>query len=541
MAESPSFFRKVVRFVANPATDWSDLDLRPQASRELEIEKSELRAMVERRKRNDFVRKSEFDMLRRVRREGLTGEQASSLGPSSRFEDSQSPAQDDSPGLSENSVKAKIDAIERQMTGDEASTRGRHPPSFYNAATEPAVLARFQRSTQAGTNLSSRSGMPTLPNAPKVLDFEMPTRPTAIDIDDVGHDPELDGAVIAFANADFAQCERALLQLVGGLRARHVDTWLALLDLYTATGERPKYDALAVDFTHTFGIAAPAWYSLPQRVSEALAEEHPAVARAAAEVGWTAPELLDVESVARLRSQILQMPLPWVFDWSALRRIDAEAATQLSALLRIWAGQLVEMDWLSADRLDGVLREAAPVGVRDADPAFWLLRLDMLRLVNRADQFDEAAMNYCVTYDVTPPPWEPARCTVRFGGTGQFTGTVPMTLISDVTTTFLETGLSDDHAAVLVANIELSGQLLGDIAPTLERLNGQLGDETLVNVSCSLLIRVDFPAAGDLLNWVLAKRAENRAVNFIDTHRLLALFFGAMGINEHARVHLRKP
>lgn len=47
-------------------------------------------------------------------------------------------------------------------------------------------------------------------------------------------------------------------------------------------------------------------------------------------------------------------------------------------------------------------------------------------------------------------------------------------------------------------------------------------------------------AAGDLLNWVLARRSENRNVAFIDTHRLVALFFGAMGINEHARIRLRQ-
>ncbi len=46
-------------------------------------------------------------------------------------------------------------------------------------------------------------------------------------------------------------------------------------------------------------------------------------------------------------------------------------------------------------------------------------------------------------------------------------------------------------------------------------------------------------AAGDLLNWVLQRRGENRAVTFVDAHRLVALFFGAMGINEHAKVKVR--
>jgi hypothetical protein len=37
---------------------------------------------------------------------------------------------------------------------------------------------------------------------------------------------------------------------------------------------------------------------------------------------------------------------------------------------------------------------------------------------------------------------------------------------------------------------------------------------------------------------VLAKQSENRSITFQDAHRLVALFFGAMGINEHARVQV---
>ena len=75
---------------------------------------------------------------------------------------------------------------------------------------------------------------------------------------------------------------------------------------------------------------------------------------------------------------------------------------------------------------------------------------------------------------------------------------------------------------------------------TLSKLQSEHTSAPVISVSCARLIRVDFIAAGDLLNWVLAKRTEDRAVQFVDTHRLVALFFGAMGINEHAKVQVRK-
>ena len=140
--DGEGFFRKMVRFVANPATDWADLGTRQDDSRDLDLEKSELKAMIERKRRNDFVRKREFDMLRKVRREGLSPEQLASLGGSSRLDDSEARMSDNAGDKPDGGVKAKIDEIEQQMVGGTFSPSGRRNSGFFNAPTEPAVLAR---------------------------------------------------------------------------------------------------------------------------------------------------------------------------------------------------------------------------------------------------------------------------------------------------------------------------------------------------------------------------------------------------------------
>jgi len=604
MAENESFFRKVVRFVANPATDWTDLSTRQEDTKELELEKSELKAMIERKRRNDFVRKREFDMLRRVRREGLSPEQLATLGTSSRLDDSESRAPE-AAAARPDGVKAKIDEIEQQMVGDagfNASARNRGPASYSPPYTDSGPSGGQSPRTPAYDNpfrspapaplpdihlppssapapVQMATGLPPLaPMSPVSFDAAMPapvaaspapppfsapghsvspptlgensdfSSPFAVEVSEVMHDPELDEAVIAFANADFSQCEEALQRITGtgGDRSQHAETWLVLFDLYRATGQQQRFESLALDYAQQFGWSAPQWYSLPKLVADALADEpvmpsSSSSSRMSGDVGWVCPEQLDIEALARLRSQTLQMPLPWIFDWSGLRSIDAEAAMQLSAIFRLWSGQSLEMRWLAGDRLFTVLQEAAPTGVRDADPAFWLTRLDALRLANRADQFDEAAIDYCVTYEVSPPSWEPTRCNVHISGSNLSTRNPPMSMVSDVSTSFLESGLLEDvGGGIEVAHVELSGQLVGDISETLSKLQAELGSAPVVSVSCARLIRVDFIAAGDLLNWVLARRNEARAVQFVDAHRLLALFFGAMGINEHAKVQVRK-
>jgi hypothetical protein len=627
--DGESFFRKVVRFVANPATDWSEVASRPDDGQELE--RSELKAMVERKRRNDFVRKREFDTLRKLRRDGLSPEQLAALGGSSRVDDSEVRLNDGVSGARAYvGVKAKIDEIEQQMVGEngvrDAPVRrppptvrrappvaAQHPADFYSAPTEPVAFdSHRNRPAVAAEPLPSlHPSLDHLPPLPPLLDDDftpsqapvvmgggmaplrapapggllstwtpggggsaaasadgpgraapaMPPLPTlalmpagglpqvdagfgagsrfAVEVNEVVHDPELDEAVIAFANADFNHCEQALAALCkpGAPRHQHAETWHVLLDLYRATGQQGKFDALSMEYANLFGRSSPQWYSLPKRVAEANADERPDTRGVKGDVGWVSPPVLDVDAVARLRSATLQLPLPWVLDWSALERVEAEAAGHLQVLFRQWAPQPIDMRWLAAEQLLATLQEAAPTGVRDADPAFWMARLEALRLSNRPDQFDETAIDYCVTYEVSPPSWERARCQVRASGASLSTTPPPLSMVSEASSSFLESSLLDEgHAGLQVTTVDLAGQLAGDISNILQQLDRKLGAATLVHVSCARLIRVDFIAAGDLLNWVLSRQTENRSITFVDAHRLVALFFGAMGINEHARV-----
>ena len=602
--DTGSFFSKVVKFVANPGTEWNDLSAPPEEVRETEFAKAELKAMIERKRRNDFVRKREFDVLRKVRREGLTPEQLAALGgSSSRMDDSEGRMPDS--GLRQDSgVKAKIDRIEQQMAGESLPSEGRRNTEFFSAHTQPASLEqRAYRSTVAGA--SSRGGLvmdseelslhaplgtpnvavmgagtsplssvaahlpksavfPTLSVAVALPESgglaasavghdsldkarlaypaSLSAPPAAIETE-VRHDPDLDEAVIAFANADFDGCEQSITRLTaaGGSRIQHAETWLVLFDLYRAIGQQMRFESLALDYAQQFGWSAPQWYSMPKLVAEAAGEERPTgnSKRIDGQIGWVCPAYIDTDAVASLRAQTLQMPMPWVFDWSALRAVDPEACAGLSALFRNWITQPIDMRWLAGERLFVALTEASPTGLRDVDPLYWHLRMEALRMTNRPDQFDETAIDYCVTYEVSPPSWESARCKVRVSAVGQSTNAPAGSVTSEISAHFVESHLIDESGHSQTAGVELSGQLVGDIGEVLKRVDAQLGAAAFVNVSCTRLIRVDFIAAGDLLNWVLARRSENRSVSFTDAHRLVALFFGAMGIHEHAKVKVK--
>ncbi|CAC9691627.1 ATP-dependent protease HslVU (ClpYQ), peptidase subunit [Delftia tsuruhatensis] len=65
-SKSGGLLSKVVRFVRHPTVNWSDLDGLDE-DQESQYSKQALKEMIERKRRNDFVRKREFEQLRRLR------------------------------------------------------------------------------------------------------------------------------------------------------------------------------------------------------------------------------------------------------------------------------------------------------------------------------------------------------------------------------------------------------------------------------------------------------------------------------------------
>ena len=657
--EGGGLFRRMARKVAAPARELVGLTPRETEIRPTEFDKAEMKAMIERKRRNDYVRKRELDTLRRIRREGLSGDQAQALTMQSSRMDEHTEARSTQSSVQSVGIKAKIDAIERQMVGassgvsaggasnkparvapalppgppppiltttifdpedgaptvrvgltseDESETVARldggpltfeppidagvddahlHLPAAGFANTQPyepglatgagalhdpdpfappqplhshapleftstpmAPLVPLRAPVASSAPAPSHSANPyaagapaprSAPNAQSTVDLGGGER---VEVSEVVHDEALDEAVIAFAGGDFAGCEQALQALVGprGERRDHDETWLVLFDLYRAIGQQAKFDTVTMEYVERFHRSAPQWFSLPKQLAEAT--KAPAAGKEKiGGIGWVCPPNLDADAVARLDALSMQLPSPWVMDWTALASVDVEGASKLQKLFVGWSSRPLTMNWIAGDKLFSVLHDIAPTGVRDADPVYWMLCLEALRLAHRPDQFDEVAIDYCVTFEVSPPSWENSRCKADLIGSTQNTRTLSLSVVGEAVTSFMDTSLLNEEesapAPVQITSVELAGQLSGDLAELLGRLTMQVGDSRVIRISCALLMRVDFVAAGDLLNWVAQRHSEGREIVFHETHRLVALMFGAMGINETARVQLR--
>jgi anti-anti-sigma regulatory factor len=288
-----------------------------------------------------------------------------------------------------------------------------------------------------------------------------------------------------------------------------------------------------------WGNAIPVWAALGEasRGSDTTA----AAPFAASEAGrsvlaianaiWHCPPRLTALAMEDLREAMSTQPMPWVLDWSAAAVLEADAMPLLGGLFGSLCDEAVVLQFGGADSLVLALRATTPSGDRTVDPAWWAVRLNALRAMQMLDEFELAALDYCVTYEVSPPAWEPARChyepaelAASGGGMAspsfESAATVPMGLLDSVS----------------VSGLELRGDVLGDATQALAGLDAAREDGGRIVVSCHNLIRVDFSAAGSILNWVALRQSEGSQVQFQDVHRLVAAFFNVIGINEHARV-----
>jgi anti-anti-sigma regulatory factor len=366
----------------------------------------------------------------------------------------------------------------------------------------------------------------------------------ALEVDEVQHDPELEEAAIRFANADDDGAEAGLKDAISpvGQRYQHEETWLALFDLYRATGQYEKFESLAIDFAGKFNRSAPMWFSIPEMVGRMGGGSQDAPAEGARKSDWRCPAVFGIQSLAAMNGAISKASPPWTLDWSALNTIDDNAAAALVKQFLSWAAQPVQLRFAGGAKLEDVLRRSAPSGDKSVDQDRWKLLLAFYRISHRPDEFELAALDFCVTYEVSPPSWESARCECKMlDAEGQTAA--GQTFIGDAVRDSVASQMSEVGGASMstaqLATVELSGQIMGEPGPVLEKLEARLMGADVMIISCAKLIRVDFSAAGSLLNWVSARQSEGRLVQFTDVHRLVAAFFHVIGISEHAKVAIR--
>jgi ABC-type transporter Mla MlaB component len=477
--------------------------------------------------RKQATRAAEDNSARPKRDESGAGRTAAAPAP-------REPARDDSRNIARNLARGnattkKIDAIESEMSSEFTPTR----PAF-NTMPGPAVDAqgagtqpvRPPASNAPGAGKSGKRQPPlpifesTLPSIGMSTEFLLGDANNTISIE--VSDPEtaqaIEEAAILFANDQADLVELVLQSAIAedNLGENAQTAWSMLFDFFQITGKRTEFESLSIDYASRFETSPPSWQNLAQAdvsgaytgTSSTRATAVPAVAFSGRLDGSIIKLLERVQKLAEANRALR-------LEFARVTEVDPVGCGLLLRILKKLQASEHDLVLVGAPDLVSKIRAILLVGRRDETEAPWLLLLEILRLLNLESEFEEASIDYCITFEVSPPAFVAPRSNVK---TDEEAGSVRIE-----TDSFVLPIVVDGRSEQLLSAMEA---FIGSHDPAI--------------IDCSRLNRLDFTSAGQLLSMFAPLHASGKTIEMQNVNHLVASLLRVIGLRDVARILPRK-
>jgi len=322
----------------------------------------------------------------------------------------------------------------------------------------------------------------------------------------------IEDTVILFANG---QVEEALATLSRAVRDEELgglalQGWLMLFDLYQHLGMAAEFEVHALKFSVRFERSPPTWLEARERRDAALAPmDIGSFVLSGALSKASALELEKLRSTAVARRAVR-------VECGQVKSFDGPGCVLLRDALLSLRDSGTEVLLSGEAQLLRLLEDACRPKRIETGKDPWALLLEIYRILDLKDRFEEAAVNYAVTFEVSPPSWE-----LKPGAEAKGVALVRPLDVAD-------------HAHAL------SGELTGASDDLARQLRDWAGANNMLAIDISQVRRVDFVTAG-LMFKVLSKLSKDgTTIQIRGASELIHALFRIMGIDKVARIIPRK-
>ena len=379
----------------------------------------------------------------------------------------------------------KIDAIESDMSFDIFNTP--EPAWGSGPARPPAQRPGTVQVLAPGSELPGDEELPAPAPAPQTA-------------------PVVEEIAILFANRQSGVAQQMLQDSLADAGNQDRTLWWMLFDLYQVTGQQEPFDDLSIDYASRFEVSPPAWVA------------HAPLASAASAFAGVTPTLalagiLDAGIGPQLeRWQLLAAAHPVLrVELARITGVEPAGCALLLQSLKALQQQQRELIVVAAPDLAARIRATIRVGRRDDTEAPWLLLLELLQLLKREKEFEETSMDYCVTFEVSPPDFiAPGKVAIA--------GKQPASATPD--------------RFMLPLVIE------GNTESLLAAINAYAPSSLVFD--CSRLARIDFGAAGRLQSCLQAQARQGKRIEFRDVNHLVAALLRLLAFSDIAKIFPHK-
>ncbi|MFZ6656294.1 hypothetical protein [Undibacterium sp. TJN19] len=404
-------------------------------------------------------------------------------------------------------TERKIDAIEFEMSRDIVKTR---PPTITKTDTSTPI----ESSEKKVPPIEFQTTLPMMLPTDYLLGQNSEMSASALAQSESV--PVLEEAAILFASGQNEVAEQMLVaavhhQELGG--ATQIG-WQMLFDLYRITNDQHKFESLSLDYANKFETSPPLWpEKLDNRDNETESETDTTMANISfpAKLDSGIVKVLEKMQQASAKSKSLRL------DFTRVKEVDPIGCGLLLRALKNLKKSGHDLMLVGAKDLADKIRGILLVGRRDETEAPWLLLLEILQLLHFEQAFEEVSMDYCITFEVSPPSFEAPK--------------------NNITSAFPEIATEEDVSDRFMMPKVVEGKtefLISGIAVQAENHNPLILD-------CSRLERVEFGASAQLLNGLAPIASKNgMSIRFEGVNYLVMMLFHAMGLKNIASIIPRK-
>ncbi|MFT5535036.1 MAG: ABC-type transporter Mla MlaB component [Burkholderiaceae bacterium] len=406
----------------------------------------------------------------------------------------------------------KIDAIESEMSYE--LTR---PPGTMSGAQIAPTLQPPENLGNIPTGAGKASKQPpddefleTLPGLAMSTDFmlggDVGLHKIGLPLSETA--PIIEEAAILFANDQNEIVESMLLDAIEEDHAGEASqtVWAMLFDLYQIIGRQEAFEKLAAAYASKFERSPPTWITFAQGESDSVAVTQSARKPIALSGNLDASIQKQLERIRNLSVGQGQIQL----DFTRLAAITTEGCKMLLETLKELQQAGCSIGLTHARELSDRVRATCEIGRRGDTEVAWLLLLELLQLQDRQQDFEDASIDYCVTFEVSPPAF------------------VDRPALPAVTVT-----PTQDDVFLMPVLVDGKSDLINDITLFAARHNPAI-------IDCKHLARVDFSAAGQLLSCLAPLVGDDRVIELHNVNQLVTALFNVMGLREIARIIPRK-
>lgn len=291
--------------------------------------------------------------------------------------------------------------------------------------------------------------------------------------------------------------------------------WLALFDLHQRSADRAAFEQLALSYVVRFERSAPTWND---RVRATTATP------ARAPVGGFINVIGKLSAASATQLEALKRAIERNasqarFDLAAITDFDDAGARLLATVLGEARRKQYPLRLQRPEHLRQVLDAAVKKGASGGEGA-WLLSLELLQWQGDRTAFDDRAVDYAVTFEVSPPSWEPPMLADN-AAAARSEAAAGSSAAPEA-----DSDQGTGHPDVLSWSGVVAGPHPAQVAKLTEFAKGR----TVLPIDMSEVERVDFVGAGATYNVVKTIEEQGKAVQIFGATPIIRAMLLLIGI-----------